>query len=136
MHLRSRGRYQVYREVQVAKGDKPDLIVSSAEANCEVAIEIKNANMGWSFTELEKALRQQLAEDYLKPPTRRHGVLLVSYHQQRLWQDRETRKKDVTFARVIQHLEVIAAQIFRNTSGPIEVRCMGLDASPPSIQST
>lgn len=128
-HLRSRGRFHVYREAEVAGGNKPDLVVSSTSALGEVAIEIKNANKRWTVLQLEDALRQQLAGDYLKPPTRRHGILLISYHSQRIWHDPET-KQTLSFDDVIRRLKVQASQLTTNTSGPIEVCCFGLNAMP------
>ena len=42
MNYRSRGRFAAYREAEVARGDKPDVIVSSTSAQCEVGIEVKH----------------------------------------------------------------------------------------------
>ena len=41
-------------------------------------MEIKNASMGWTVTQLERALQVQLARDYLLAADRRHGILVVS----------------------------------------------------------
>src|SRR5712675_1999373 len=83
MNARAKGRFHVVREAEVAIGDKPDLIVASTSAPCQVAIEVKHGGMGWSARDLEKALRTQLAEDYLKPENRRHGVLVITHHRDR-----------------------------------------------------
>ena len=80
INFRSRDRFTAFREAQVAKGDKPDIIVSSTAAPCEVAIEVKHGGKGWTSRQLDSALRSQLAVDYLKPAIRRHGVL-TSKHQ-------------------------------------------------------
>jgi hypothetical protein len=37
--LRTRGRYHVHREAQIARNDRPDVIISSSAASVEVAIE-------------------------------------------------------------------------------------------------
>ena len=81
MNARARGRFHAgFREAEVAAGDKPDVIIASTSAPYEVAIEVKHGGKGWTARQLEHALRTQLAEDYLKPETRRHGVLVISHH--------------------------------------------------------
>jgi hypothetical protein len=137
MQLRALGRYHAYREAQVANGDKPDIIVASTAAQCEVAIEVKHGGKGWSASQIEKALRVQLAEDYLKPATRRHGLLVISHHRDRKWLDPVTRQP-LSFEAVIDWLETIAGTLVENTSGVIEVHCVGINAwrevpaSPPA----
>ncbi|MET4072595.1 hypothetical protein ABID58_007424 [Bradyrhizobium sp. S3.2.6] len=127
MQLRSLGRYHAYREAQVAKGDKPDIIVASTAAQCEVAIEVKHGGKGWTASQLQKALRVQLAEDYLKPATRRHGVLVITHHRDRKWLDPVTRQP-LSFEAAIDWLEGIAATLVETTSGVIEVHCVGINA--------
>jgi hypothetical protein len=127
MQLRALGRYHAYREAQVAKGDKPDIIVASTAAQCEIAIEVKHGGKGWTASQLEKALRVQLAEDYLKPATRRHGVLVITHHRDRKWLDPVTRQP-LSFEAVIDRLEAIAATLVETTSRVIEVHCVGINA--------
>jgi hypothetical protein len=133
LNLRSRGRYRAFREAQVAQGDKPDVIVVSTAASCEVAVEIKHSK-NWTLRELDFALRRQLAEDYLKPEARRHGVLLISHHRARQWRDTETNER-MTFIGLIQRLSAVAASLNNYSSGAIEVRCLGIDSSDPSPSS-
>jgi len=128
MNYRSRGRFTAFREAEVAGGDKPDVIVSSTSAQCEVGIEIKHGGKGWTPRQLESALSKQLAQDYLKPSTRRHGVLVVTHHGQRGWRDPQSNGP-ITFAELIRWLQLTAETIFQNDSGPIEVKCIGIDAS-------
>jgi hypothetical protein len=137
IHLRSFGRYHAYREAQVAQGDKPDIIVASAAAQCEVAIEVKHGGKGWTATELEQALRIQLATDYLKPLTRRHGVLVITHHRDRRWLDPSTRKP-LSFEAVISWLSDIAKTLVETDSGAIEVHCVGINAwreTPPTSKA-
>jgi hypothetical protein len=124
---RSRGRYHAYREAQVARGDKPDVIVASAAAQCEVAIEIKHGGKGWTAIELEQALRNQLAVNYLKPATRRCGILVITHHRDRQWLHPLTRKP-MSFDAVIGWLSNIAATLVETDSGAIEVKCAGINA--------
>jgi hypothetical protein len=127
LQYQSRDRFHAYREAQVAQGDKPDVIVASTSAACEVAIEVKHGGMGWTARQIEDALRVQLAADYLKPPTRRHGVLVVTHHRDRRWLDPSTREP-LSFDAVISWLSGIAAKLVENASGAIEVRCVGINA--------
>jgi hypothetical protein len=129
LNLRARDRFRAFREAEVAKGDKPDVIAASTAAPCEVAIEVKHSK-SWSLRQLEDALRNQLAEDYLKPEARRQGILVITHHLARKWRDMETNEW-VTFADLMQRLAAIAATIDHNSSGAIELRCLGIDASEP-----
>jgi hypothetical protein len=127
LNLRAHDRFQAFREAEVAKGDKPDVIVASTSAPCQVAIEVKQST-NWTLRQLDDALRNQLAEDYLKPDTRRQGILIITHHRARRWRDTETNEW-MTFGDLIQRLAGTAATIIRNSSGPIEVKCLGIDSS-------
>jgi hypothetical protein len=127
LQLRSDGRYHAYREAQVALGDKPDIIVASTAAQREVAIEVKHGGKLWSASQLEDALHTQLATDYLKPATRRHGVLVVTHHRDRKWLDPETRKA-LSFEAMIDWLSGIASTIVETNGNAVEVRCVGINA--------
>jgi hypothetical protein len=129
LSFRSRGRFRAFREAEVAQRDKPDIIVASTSASCEVAVEVKHSKQ-WTYRQLDDALRHQLAEDYLKPETRRHGVLVITHHQPRQWRDTETNEW-LTFDSVIRRLAATAATLVWNSSGAIEVRCLGIDSSDP-----
>ena len=91
------------------------------------------AGKDWSPRQLEKALCNQLAQDYLKPSTRRHGVLVVTHHGQRTWRDPQSNES-MTFNDLMKWLEKTAATLTENDSGPIEVRCFGIDASSPALK--
>jgi hypothetical protein len=127
MNARARGRFHAFREAEVATGDKPDVIVASTSAPCEVAIEVKHGGKGWTARDLESALRTQLAEDYLKPATRRHGVLVITHHRDRRWLD-VNDKKPISFSDLIAWLSGIAATLTENTVGQIAVKCVGINA--------
>jgi hypothetical protein len=128
MNFRSRGRFHAFREAQVANKDRPDIIIASTAAPCEVGMEVKHGGKKWTRAQLEHALRVQLANDYLKPVSRRHGVFVITNHGVRRWRDAET-KQVMDFAKLISWLTTIAAKITSNDSAAIEVRCFGIDAS-------
>lgn len=128
LNLRAKNRYHAHREAQVAGGDKPDIIIASTAAPVEVAVEVKHGGKGWSVRELEGALTRQLAEAYLKPAQRRHGVLLVSHHGRRTWRAPEDNTV-LTFTALTARLQKLAETKVTNALGAIEVRAFGLDAS-------
>jgi hypothetical protein len=127
INARARGRFHAFREAEVAIRDKPDVIIASTSAPCEVAIEVKHGGKGWSARDLESALRTQLAEDYLKPESRRYGVLVVTHHRDRRWL-RISDNKPISFADLIAWLSDIAASMTENAVGQIVVKCVGINA--------
>jgi hypothetical protein len=129
MNLRARGRFNSYREAQIAHGNKPDVIVSSTSAQCEVGIEVKHGGKKWTLKQLDKALRQQLAQDYLKPLTRRHGIFVITNHRRRTWLNAQLNES-ITFDCLMRILEATAATLVKNDIGAIEVKCFGVNASP------
>jgi hypothetical protein len=133
MLLRARGRFQITRESEIALGDKPDIIVASTVCPFQVAVEIKHGGKGWSGAELENALRLQLGADYLKPESRRHGILVITHHHSRRWQ-RPNQSKRIEFSELIAWLSGVAATIKQNVVGHISVACVGLNAC--KVEST
>lgn len=134
IRLRSNGRFHTHREAHVSQEDRPDIIISSSEIQVEVAIEIKHGGKKWSVRDLENALQKQLAERYLKPETRRHGILIVSWHGNRTWRDPDTKKK-LDFYALIKRLQSLAESINRNKFGSVIVRVWGIDASTKSREN-
>ncbi|WP_128971174.1 hypothetical protein [Bradyrhizobium tropiciagri] len=127
MTARARGRFHAFREAEVATRDKPDVIVASTSAPCEVAIEVKHGGKGWTARDLEHALRTQLAEDYLKSESRRHGMLVITHHRDRRWLGIGD-SKPISFPDLIAWLSGIASTITENAAGPIVVKCVGINA--------
>ncbi|MGH9551275.1 MAG: hypothetical protein ACRD3W_17965, partial [Terriglobales bacterium] len=124
---RAKGRYHASRESEVAEGNMPDVLVSAVGALVEVAVEAKHGGKEWSTKQLEESLRNQLAEDYLRPAIRRHGVFVVTNHRKRGWTHPATRKR-LTFAEMIAYLNGVAAGLKRNSVGDIAVTVIGVDA--------
>ena len=125
--LRANGRYHVHREAEVAQKNQPDIIVSGATAQVEVAIEVKQAD-SWSPNELKYALKQQLTEDYLKPKIRRHGVLFMTDHGRRQWKHPLTRRK-LSFDGLLTILSGITNETTRNSTGKVQVSVFGIDVT-------
>jgi hypothetical protein len=126
LNLRAKSRYHAQREPEVAQKNEPDIIVSSSTAEVQVAIEVKNANMGWTVKQLEGALKGQLARDYLRTNNRRHGVLVISLHKPRTWR----RDGQVwSFDELMTHLEGIASTVTKNETGSVEAKAFGIDST-------
>jgi hypothetical protein len=130
INLRSRNRFHAHREAEVAHGNKPDVIVSSTSAPCEVAVEIKHGGKKWTARLLEHSLTSQLAKDYLKVANRRHGAFIVTNHKSRRWHHPETGAA-MTFEDLMQWLAAIAKTQVANESGHIEIQTQGLDTTAP-----
>jgi hypothetical protein len=127
MLARAKGRFHIIREGEIALRDKPDIFVASTASPFQVAVEIKHGGKGWSAADLEDALRIQLAEDYLKPEYRRHGVLVITHHRDRRWQ-RSGDNERIEFCGLIKWLSGVATAIKHNVAGHITVECVGLNA--------
>jgi len=127
LNLRSQGRFKASRETEVALGNKPDVVVTSHAAPVEVALEIKHGDKAaWTSNKLRSTLTDQLAEQYLLPENRRHGVLVVTHHGRRTWQDPATGKS-WAFRDMVGWLQTLAEAIHENRAGGVEVRMSGLD---------
>ena len=131
MNARAREKFLAYREAQVANKDRPDIIIASNSAHCEVGMEVKHGGKKWTKRQLEDALRVQLASDYLKPATRRHGVFVITNHGPRRWRDAKSRQL-LDFSKLVAWLSGIASSIKENDSGQVEVRSFGLDVAGPT----
>ncbi len=127
MRPRAKSRYHAAREPEIAEGNMPDILVSAIGAQVEVAVEAKHAGKGWSTAQLEDSMCRQLAEDYLRPATRRHGVFVVTNHRMRGWTHPATRKR-MTFVEMIAYLNSVAAKLTTNSVGQIAVTAIGIDA--------
>jgi hypothetical protein len=127
--LAAQGRHHAGRETQIAEGNMPDILISSAHSIGEVAIEAKYGDKGWSILTLEHALSAQLAEDYLRPANRRHGLLVVTNHSRKRWKHPATGKM-LVFREMIAHLDAVALKLRRNAVGEVTVAVIGIDALP------
>ena len=128
LKLRANERFTAFREPEVANAKQPDILISSTSARCEVALEVKHGGMRWTVRRLEDALINQLAENYLKPRDRRHGIFVITRHSGRTWRH-PISKKALEFGELICHLKSIAESLSDNTTGPIELSVVGIDAS-------
>lgn len=127
LNLRARARFTAFRETEVANRDKPDIVISSTSADCQVAIEVKHGGKSWTARQLATSVRKQLVVDYLKPAIRRHGVLVITNHRVRTWKHPETSQW-MQFGELVGYLSSVANSIAENDCGFVEVACFGIDA--------
>ena len=92
-------------------------------------MEIKIADNDWSLSDLEHALRKQLAGRYLRHSNCTAGCLLLTYHgRKKYWTDPDTRKH-LVFRDVMSFLKEKATEIEREHRYHIRVAVFGLDLS-------
>lgn len=90
---KAKGAYRVTREEEVADQKRPDIRLWTINKDHKAAVEVKIADK-YSLNELEKALRDQLAGQYLRPSYCKAGCLLLTYHGRKLyWQCPKTGKR-------------------------------------------
>ena len=127
LKLRARKRFHVYREVTVAQDNIPDIVVASTTAPVEVAIEVKLCGKYSTQAQLRRALQEQLVGKYLRTGSRRHGVLVLTYHAERRW--RAQSGGTVSFETLLTELKAIAGTLMERSTNPIDVRVMGIDVA-------
>ena len=88
------GIYKVTQEEEVVDQKRTDIRLLSTTGNHKAVIEIKIADKKRSLRDLEKALRNQLAGQYLRHQNCKSGCLLLTYAGRRkYWIHPETRKR-------------------------------------------
>ena len=128
LRLRTKGRYHVHREPEVAGKNEPDVVISAVGASVELAIEVKHGGKPWTVADLEHALAQQLATDYLRTQARRSGILVITNHRSRTWRAPENGAS-LRFGPLISRLNGLAETLTSNPTGPIKVQVVGIDAT-------
>ena len=123
--------FKVIREAEVADRKKPDLLLVSWSGHWEVAVEVKQSE-SWSIRELEEALADQLGGQYLRPLTRRHGILVLTQHRSKVWEGRQTGQR-LEFPDVIEHLRTAAAQLSQ-ANGARVVTVSSISALPSACR--
>ena len=116
------------REPEVADKNEPDVVISAVGASVELAIEVKHGGKPWTVADLEHALAQQLATDYLRTQARRSGILVITNHRSRTWRAPENGAS-LRFGPLISRLNGLAETLTSNPTGPIKVQVVGIDAT-------
>lgn len=130
--LRAHGRYSATQETIAAGRNRMDVLVKAANMRDELVIEIKHGGKVRSSAQLRDALEMQLSGGYLRPATRRHGILVVTNHKQgKYWQHPESKAR-ITLPGLISWLQECAEEKMREPGYGRTLRAVGLDAAPPA----
>ena len=132
---RANGAYEVTREEEVADNKHPDIRLSVTNRNLKTAIEVKIAD-NCTLANLERALRNQLAGQYLRHSNCSAGCLLLTYHgRKKYWVHPETRKR-ITFSKLAALLNDKARAIENESTSDVRIAVFGLDLTDPPLPGT
>ena len=127
---RANGAYAVTREEEVADNKRTDIRLSVPNRNLKGVIEVKIAD-NWTPTDLDGALRNQLAAQYLRHSICRAGCLLLTYHgRKQYWIHPEGRKR-TTFPELVALLNDKARDFEKASTRGIRIAVFGLDLTDP-----
>ena len=126
---KAKGAYRVTREEEVADQKRPDIRLWTIKKDHKAAVEIKIADK-YSLNQLDKALRDQLVGQYLRPSYCKAGCLLLTYHGRKLyWQCPKTEKR-LNFSEGVAWLNN-KAKILEREKKDIRLAVFGLDLTDP-----
>ncbi|KHK86560.1 UNVERIFIED_CONTAM: hypothetical protein LK11_76475, partial [Mumia flava] len=107
--------YSIEREPETVQRKKPDLVFTARAGNAKVPAEIKVAG-SWTVAQLENALENQLCGQYLRAQDCREGIFVLVQQVQRTrgWELADGTL--ITFERLVQRLQDLAAHIRQRES--------------------
>ena len=108
---RSRGRYSVPQEEELADAKRPDIRIHGIGFDGPVPIELKVVDNNWSGKKLIERLHNQLCGQYLRDTRSNCGIYLLIYRgKQTYWKHPKTGK-NLDFCGLVQLLEKEAEEI-------------------------
>jgi hypothetical protein len=119
--------YSLEREPHVADEKEPDIRLRSRATDVSVPIEIKDTDSGWSLSDLERGLTEQLCGRYLRTREGRYGIYLIVHRHPRPNGWRDATGEFIQFDAVIAHLQALADSV-QGGEGPW-VRVCSIDVS-------
>lgn len=124
-----RDAYTVNQEAVMRREKRTDIRLSATKVDIEAVIELKlNKKYGrWSGSDLEKALRYQLVEQYLRHDRCRSGCLLICMRENRKWKN-PTGGDLMDLDETVDWLQGIAEEIMTNNP-ELLIAVRGLDLS-------
>ena len=123
---RSRGRYSVPQEEELADAKKPDIRIHGNGFDGPVPIELKIAD-NWSGAVLAERLKNQLCGQYLRDVRSNCGIFLLEYlGEKKFWYHSETRKK-MNFGSLLRFLEKESKNIVAVDNKVEVLSVIGLD---------
>ncbi|MGI2180378.1 hypothetical protein [Shewanella frigidimarina] len=123
---RSRGRYSIPQEEELADAKRPDFRWHSSGIDCPVPMELKLADK-WSGPDLFERLEVQLCGQYLRDARSSRGIFLLVYHgNKQHWERPETDDK-LNFENLIHNLQNHWGDISHRFTNIDEIRVIGID---------
>ena len=90
-------------------------------------MEVKIADNGWSLSDLQRALRDQLVGQYLRHSNCKAGCLLLTYRgSKHFWVHPDTRKR-LAFSEIVEILKDQAVSLEKESSHDVRIAVFGLD---------
>ena len=126
---RANGAYHVAREEEVVDRKHTDITLSAVKGNQKAVVEVKIADK-WSLTELDQALQNQLAGQYLRHSRCKAGCLLLTHHGRKSYWIHPDNGKRLTFSAAVEYLKD-KAQTLEKLSD-FRIAAFGLDLTDPA----
>ena len=128
---KANGTYRVAREEEVADRKHTDIRILAIKGDQKAVIEVKIAD-NWTLPELQRALRKQLVEQYLRHSNCKAGCLLLTYHGRKHYWAPGTRKH-LSFSEIVELLKQNAEALEKETMHDVRVSVFGLNLTdfPP-----
>jgi hypothetical protein len=124
---RSRGKYTVTQEEELADRKEPDIRVHGSGFDAPVPIELKVADNKWSGADLFERLNNQLCGQYLRDPRSNNGIYLLVYLGKKTnWQHPKTGEK-INFAELTEALNKESQIIVAHDSKVEDLQIIAID---------
>ena len=133
IEAKSNGAYSVMREEQVADGKRTDIRISTANGDQKAVMEVKIADNGWSLSDLQRSLRDQLAGQYLRHSNCKAGCLLLTYRGTKHYWVHSDTGKHLEFSEIVEILRDQAASLEKESSHDVRIAVFGLDLTDPPL---
>jgi len=122
-----RNAFQLTREEEVADGKLTDIRLLASNGDQRAVIEIKLGQKAYSVRDYESTLRDQIVGKYLRHENCKAGCLLITFNGERShWEHPETKAR-LSFAELVDYLNVKAQEIERENQYRIRLAVVGLD---------
>ncbi|GGP73658.1 hypothetical protein GCM10009410_01550 [Shewanella ulleungensis] len=123
---RSRGRYSIPQEEELADAKRPDFRWHSSGIDCPVPMELKLADK-WSGPDLFERLEAQLCGQYLRDTRSSRGIFLLVYHGNKQHWERPDTDDKLNFENLIHNLQNHWDDISHRFTNIDEIRVIGID---------
>jgi hypothetical protein len=124
---RSRGRYSVPQEEELADGTKPDIRIHGCGFDGPVPIELKIVDNSWSAVDLVERLRNQLCDQYLLDIRSNCGIFLLVFLGKKKFWKHPNSGNNLDFSELVQFLKEEAKEAAVNKDKIESIEVIGID---------